>query len=283
MEMMTEAVSSPPSRVGSKPRSSASLKTIKANSPPPASSSATRIASARVRPKAKAPRPKSRPSLAPRKARMPERSVGHSATQSAGSRFAPAVMKKMPSKMPSKGLMSASICCRYCEPASRTPAAKAPVVVLSPSASAATPIPMATSSVAATNVSDERAAATTEKIWRSSTDPATSTPPKPKVAFATRTPSSAELCGPEPATSGRRTSSGATAMSWRRSTASAAVPSARSSHPRCLSSGKTKAEEESAPAPARQKASTGVDRMGRTSSSSSRMNRSAAGRTWGPR
>ena len=42
---------------------------------------------------------------------MPERSVGHSATQSAGSRFAPAVMKKMPSKMPSKGLMSASICC----------------------------------------------------------------------------------------------------------------------------------------------------------------------------
>ena len=44
----------------------------------------------------------------------------------------------------------------------------------------------------------------------------------------------------------------------------AAVPSARSSHPLALSSGSTNAEEERAPAPARQKAKTGVVRMGRT-------------------
>ena len=63
---------------GSRPRSSASLKTMKANSPPPARRSATRIASARVSPKAKAPSAKRSPSLAARNATMPDSSVGHS-------------------------------------------------------------------------------------------------------------------------------------------------------------------------------------------------------------
>mmetsp|Transcript_11648 Transcript_11648/g.26927 ORF Transcript_11648/g.26927 Transcript_11648/m.26927 type:complete len:507 (-) Transcript_11648:21-1541(-) len=282
MEMITLAVSRFASLASSNPRSSASLKTTNANSPPPARSIAMRIASARVRPKANAPSVKMRPSFAARNATMPESRVGHSCTHSAGSRFAPAVMKKIPRRIPSNGLMSASICCRYRLPASKTPAANAPVVVLSPSACAAPPIPTATSSAAATNVSDERVAATTLKIWRRRTEPAASTAPNPNVALATSTPSSEPPCGPEPATSGKMTSSGATAMSCRSSTASAAVPSARSSHPFCFSTGSTKADEESAPAPARVKATTGVVRMSRTSASSRRMKRSAVSRMRGP-
>ena len=65
MEMITLAVSSFSSLSGSRPRSSASLKTTKANSPPPARSIAMRMASARVRPKAKAPAAKRMSSLAP--------------------------------------------------------------------------------------------------------------------------------------------------------------------------------------------------------------------------
>eukprot|EP00964_Phaeocystis_antarctica_P069172 scaffold41970_cov43-Phaeocystis_antarctica.AAC.2 len=115
--------------------------------------------------------------------------------------------------MPSNGLMSASICCRYWLPASSTPAAKAPVVVLSPRSSAATPIPMATSNAAATKVSEDCVAATTAKIWRRMTEPAASTSPNPKVPLATRMPRSTPLLGPEPASRGRMTSRGATAMS----------------------------------------------------------------------
>ena len=75
-------------------------------------------------------------------------------------------MKKTPRRIPSNGLMSAWICARNLLPASNTPAAKAPVVAESPSSSAARPIPTATSSVAATKVSVERADATSSKARR---------------------------------------------------------------------------------------------------------------------
>ena len=61
------------------------------------------------------------------------------------------------------------------------------------------------------------------------------------------------------------------------------MPSGRSSHPFSFSTGSTKAEEESAPALARVKATTGVVRTSRTVASSRRMKRSAVSRICGPK
>ena len=74
-------------------------------------SSATRALSARESEEPAAPT-KTAAALMRMRPTTPVSTVGHSSIHSPGSREAPAVMKKMPSKMPSKGLMSACICAR---------------------------------------------------------------------------------------------------------------------------------------------------------------------------
>mmetsp|Transcript_21140 Transcript_21140/g.38354 ORF Transcript_21140/g.38354 Transcript_21140/m.38354 type:complete len:104 (+) Transcript_21140:65-376(+) len=92
---------------------------------------------------------------------MPAMSVGQHSMTVFGSRADPAVTKKTPRRMPSKGLMSASICARYPDSAKSTPAANAPVVDDKPRKSDTTPIPTATSKLAATNDWLDRLLATT--------------------------------------------------------------------------------------------------------------------------
>ena len=82
------------------------------------------------------------------------------------------------------GRIDAEISYLKFELARSTPAANAPAVSVSPSILATAPIPAATRSESATNVSDERVAATTSYRRPIMYEPATRTPPKPTVAFA---------------------------------------------------------------------------------------------------
>ena len=81
------------------------------DSPPPAMSIATRALSARERDEPAAPT-KTAAALMRMRPATPVSIVGHSLMHSPGSSEAPAVMKKIPSSMPSKGLMSAWVCAR---------------------------------------------------------------------------------------------------------------------------------------------------------------------------
>mmetsp|Transcript_40028 Transcript_40028/g.93972 ORF Transcript_40028/g.93972 Transcript_40028/m.93972 type:complete len:364 (+) Transcript_40028:1133-2224(+) len=271
MDMMTDAVSNFARELGRTPRSCAILNITKENSPPPESVKATLAACPDVKPRA-GPSAYRTAALVTRKAAIPVRSVGHSRRTSIGSRLAPAVMKKTPSRIPSNGLISAWICGRYLFPASNTPAANAPVEAERPRRSAICPMATTTSSAAATKVSVERAAATISKTFLRARLPAQSTAANPNVALANRIPSSVEVCGPDPASNGNTTRRGATAKSCKSRMDRPAMPSLRSSQPFSFRTGSTKAEDESAPADAMQKACTGDERMGRNKPSSRGIN-----------
>mmetsp|Transcript_31377 Transcript_31377/g.51210 ORF Transcript_31377/g.51210 Transcript_31377/m.51210 type:complete len:227 (-) Transcript_31377:87-767(-) len=150
IEMMTLAVKRLPSDSGMISFLAARLNTTKANSPPPARRRPTRAESPLDRPRAPPPE-KITVNLIMRNDRIPTTSVGQQCITVAGSSAEPAVMKKTPSRMPSNGWISASICARYPDSARSTPAANAPVVELRPKKSDTTPIPTATNKLAATN------------------------------------------------------------------------------------------------------------------------------------
>ncbi len=104
--MITEVLKSFASSVGKTFKSSASLNNTRANSPPPAKVKATRAACPLVSPNV-GPEANIIPAFRPMKTGIPENKVGHSLRTVAGARPAPAVMKKIPRRMPSNGLISA--------------------------------------------------------------------------------------------------------------------------------------------------------------------------------
>mmetsp|Transcript_5273 Transcript_5273/g.7628 ORF Transcript_5273/g.7628 Transcript_5273/m.7628 type:complete len:264 (-) Transcript_5273:162-953(-) len=260
MEMMTDATSRSERSFGRTPRSFATLNNTRENSPPPESRMATLAAPAHDFPSAGPPKNRTEALMA-RKTAIPVSSVGRLCSTTPRSRLAPAVMKKIPRRMPSKGRTSALICALYRLPARRTPAAKAPVVADRPRASATCPIESATSSAAATKVSVDLAAATNSKTYLRMTDPSARTAPKPMVALAASRPSSPPVWGPDPAARGRRTRRGATARSCRRRMERAATPSGLSSQFLAFKTGRTNAELLRAPADAIQKACTGDENI----------------------
>mmetsp|Transcript_36727 Transcript_36727/g.72684 ORF Transcript_36727/g.72684 Transcript_36727/m.72684 type:complete len:208 (-) Transcript_36727:31-654(-) len=107
------------------------------------------------------------------------------------------------------------------------------------------PMPTATNSAVATNVSMERVSATTSNTRRSKTLPAAITRPKPAADLRRIVTTAAASC-PD-STSGTTTSNGATKRSCKRRIAQLATPKRPSSHPFAFKTGKTKALEESAP------------------------------------
>ena len=261
MDRITEVVNRSEVRDDKTPKSSASLKMMKANSPPGDSNTATRAARGTSSPNA-GPDAKSTAHFTARNATTPNVKVGSSCATKPGSKPAPAAMKKTPNKMPSKGLISAWIWARYLFPANKTPAAKAPVVADKPIASARRPMPIATNNVAATNVSVDRAAATASKATLSTRDPRNNTAQQPTVALkANRAISPSATAEPPPATNGKATRIGATARSCSNNILRAAAPSGRSFQPRASSTGKARADDDNDPAAATQNAATGVASM----------------------
>mmetsp|Transcript_50186 Transcript_50186/g.106863 ORF Transcript_50186/g.106863 Transcript_50186/m.106863 type:complete len:374 (+) Transcript_50186:991-2112(+) len=263
MEMMTLAVRRLPSESGMIPLSEARLNTTNANSPPPARRSPTRAASAREMPSAP-PAENITLNLMTRNERMPTTRVGQESMTVPGSRAEPAVTKKTPRRIPSNGLMSASICARYPDSARRTPAANAPVVEERPKKSDTTPIPTATNKLAATNDWLDLLLATTWNTFLNATLARLSTAPNPTVALNASMPSAIGSAPPSPvptpstsAMSGSITNRGATARSCSNRIDSAAIPSGRSSHPFSLRMGSTNALEDNAPAAAMANATTG--------------------------